>query len=70
MKGYVYGRYVEFKKKMRGNWHIPCHLVDDDKDDDDDALNHFITRLVWTFQTAKLHVILGWFGFILRIKFY
>jgi hypothetical protein len=45
---------------MRGNWHIPYHLVDDDDDDDDDndALNYFIARLAWTIQTAKLHVIL------------
>ena len=55
----MYGTYVELKKKMRGNWHSPYHLVaDDDDDDDDDALNYFITRLAWTIQTAKLHVIL------------
>ena len=51
--------YVELKKK-RGNWQITYHLVDDDDDDDDDddALNWFSTRLAWTFQTVKLHVIL------------
>jgi hypothetical protein len=31
----VYDICVELKK-MRGNWHVPYHLVDDDDDDDYD----------------------------------